>query len=603
MPAVGPPRPHLALRVAVTGHRPDRLPRGCEADLHASIVAILHEITRLAGDHLDRHRGLYRIEAPHLTLATGLAEGGDRLAARAALTLPGWRLHAVLPFARQPFEEDFGSQASREEFRDLIRLSSAITELDGVPRRYDAYEGLATGLVEMGDVLIAIWDGASARGPGGTANVVRLAREAGMPVIRLDPADPARPWPEDVGRSDEGRERGMHGVTATLRALLLAPDMPEPADRFFDERVSHHRPSRLFERVVGLLEGGRSLRERLQPGASAPLPIDPASDRSALLAAGWPDLPRPLAKSGAAAFGPLLGWADELARWYAALHRRSFTVVFLMAWCAVALSVISRLPEPLLSTPVARLAEAGEVACLLVMLGTVRRSRTQGWQERWLDYRALAERLRHLWVLWPLMRSTEHVRVPREWIEGDPRHGWVAWLVRATARDGGMPIGALGGDYPHRARRSVVLVEAEEQRQFHQARHRRSGGLEDPLAGAVERLVTLAVAIAAVRVGLGFLVPEAALPLWWLAVAAIAAGLPALAAGVHAFTGLADFDGMALRSGVIVGRLTEAVRRLESHESMSLLQLGALAVRMTREMEGELGAWHATSATHRPHPG
>jgi len=571
--------------------------------VQAGVAGVLHEISRLAGDHLDRHRRLYRVEQPHLTLLAGLAEGSDRLAARAALGLSTWRLHAVLPFGRRHFEADFESLDSRAEFRELLERASGITELDGVPGRYDGYEPLATGLVEMADLLVAIWDGETARGPGGTANVVRLARESGMPVVRLDPGDPAHPWAEDLRRPDEGRAHGLEGIAAAVRTLLLAPDALEPAYRFFGERVEPRRPSRLFERVVGVMGGGTSWRERLRPTVPPSLPVDPARSRTAMLASEWRELPRPLAASAALAFGPLLGWSDELARWYAALHRRSFTTVFLMAWGAVALSVVSRLPEPILAEPLARVAEAGEVTCLLVMLWTVRQSRIHGWQERWLDYRALAERLRHLWVLWPLMRSTDHVRVPQEWIEGDPRHGWVAWLVRAVARAAGAPLGDLTGEHADRARRSVVRVEAESQRMFHQERRRRSVALGHPLAGAVERLVTLAVGVACARVALGLVVPEANLPLWWLTAAAIAAGLPALAAGVHAFMGLADFDGLALRSGVIVGRLTETVRHLDSLETMSLSQLGALARQMTREMEGELGAWHVTSATRRPHPG
>jgi len=42
-------------------------------------------------------------------------------------------------------------------------------------------------VVDLADLLIAVWDGKPARGPGGTADVVAYAASAGKPYVWLDP--------------------------------------------------------------------------------------------------------------------------------------------------------------------------------------------------------------------------------------------------------------------------------------------------------------------------------------------------------------------------------------------------------------------------------
>ena len=52
---------------------------------------------------------------PDLRLVSALAEGADRIAAKAALEA-GWTLEVVLPFATEEYEQDFDSPESKEAF-------------------------------------------------------------------------------------------------------------------------------------------------------------------------------------------------------------------------------------------------------------------------------------------------------------------------------------------------------------------------------------------------------------------------------------------------------------------------------------------------------
>src|SRR5258707_14422039 len=91
-PPPPPPRPRLTVRVGVTGHRWNKLRRPDAPAIEARIGEVLHWIEDLVAQvHRDPGAG-YRAPVaggpepspPKLRLISGLAEGGDRLAAEAA---------------------------------------------------------------------------------------------------------------------------------------------------------------------------------------------------------------------------------------------------------------------------------------------------------------------------------------------------------------------------------------------------------------------------------------------------------------------------------------------------------------------------------------
>jgi hypothetical protein len=125
---------------------------------------------------------------------SGLAEGADQIAAKARPN--EWKLHAVLPFSRTEYEKDFTVSAdgsgrdARSDYRALLDRCDLITE-SGLGRN-DPHAYLHSGLLMLSllDVLVAVWDGKSAAGLGGTADIVRAAADAGTPVLWLNNNDP-----------------------------------------------------------------------------------------------------------------------------------------------------------------------------------------------------------------------------------------------------------------------------------------------------------------------------------------------------------------------------------------------------------------------------
>lgn len=207
-------RQQPAFRVGVTGHRPDRLPVDGLETLRARLRDVLAALDRA----LSRRGGFEA--APGCILVSALAEGTDRLAADAAP--PGWRLEALLPMPLALYRADFlapgeGRSASADAFDAYLARAGSVTELPLLgpelrdEQRPAQYEALGRALVRQIDCLVAVWDGKPPRGPGGTAFVVTLAAERGLPVVWIDLAgaireirrfeegDPARP---DLGPAD-----------------------------------------------------------------------------------------------------------------------------------------------------------------------------------------------------------------------------------------------------------------------------------------------------------------------------------------------------------------------------------------------------------------
>jgi hypothetical protein len=186
----------LPLVVGVTGHRDLR-----DEDRATLAVRIREVMAELQSRY------------PHtpLLLLSPLAEGADRLAARVALEC-GARLCAPLPMPKAVYEADFQEPESLAEFNDLLRRAERWFELpllppntvseilpQGEPRnRQYAYVGAY--IARHSQILIALWDGLASDAEGGTAQIVRF-KLLGVPERYAfadevsSPLDPAESGP------------------------------------------------------------------------------------------------------------------------------------------------------------------------------------------------------------------------------------------------------------------------------------------------------------------------------------------------------------------------------------------------------------------------
>lgn len=212
-----------ALNIGVTGHRLNRISQRQLDRLTPRVQPLLVQVAQKA-----RAAG-----AESVTLVCGLAEGADRHVARLALDA-GFGLHAVLPFDRDLYARDFSAVASRREFDALLRQAEHVTELPGRPGvSTQAYHRAGQALLDRSDLLLALWDGRPALGPGGTAEVVNSACRRRMPVVHVSTRQDAAPmliW-QRQGRPARGRSAyaaapwrrcGPAQVSAAISQLMRA---------------------------------------------------------------------------------------------------------------------------------------------------------------------------------------------------------------------------------------------------------------------------------------------------------------------------------------------------------------------------------------------
>jgi len=151
------------MRVGITGHQQLEDPKAW-----AWVARVMH-------DELAR-------VAPPLIGVTSLAVGADQLLARLVLEAGG-TIHAVLPFA--DIERSF-SPKDVPVYRELVRQAT-VEVLDTHGTDEDAYLAAGQRVVELSDIVLAVWNGKPAKGKGGTADVVAYAIRRGVPMIHIDP--------------------------------------------------------------------------------------------------------------------------------------------------------------------------------------------------------------------------------------------------------------------------------------------------------------------------------------------------------------------------------------------------------------------------------
>lgn len=165
-------QPTLPLVIGVTGHR----------DLVTEDIPDLKKRLRSIFSDLKKE-----YSNTSLLLMSALADGADRLAADVALEM-GLELFVPLPMPQELYKEDF-SETSAIQFQNYLDKAdisvtlpmepgnSADTVRAGGVARDRQYHAVGRFIVAHSLILIAIWDGATGGPMGGTSQVVRMQLE------------------------------------------------------------------------------------------------------------------------------------------------------------------------------------------------------------------------------------------------------------------------------------------------------------------------------------------------------------------------------------------------------------------------------------------
>ena len=108
--------------------------------------------------------------------------------------------------------QEFIAAASRGENGGTFRV------LREHQPRPDCYHGQATRLTDACDLLLAVWNGQPAQGPGGTGEVITLAESQGRPVLTISADAPAAVSPAAIVNAWPADEPGIAEINEYLKA-------------------------------------------------------------------------------------------------------------------------------------------------------------------------------------------------------------------------------------------------------------------------------------------------------------------------------------------------------------------------------------------------
>lgn len=529
----------LYLRVGVTGHR----------DIDQEDPALL-EAVRAALELLQSRCRTGTAATPvGLAVVSALAEGADRVVARAAICR-GDSLEVVLPLPAEEYLTDFEPGTSRSEFHSLLGQAAAVTELPAPGGRDEAYERAGRAVVDRSDVLLALWDGQAARGRGGTAQIVSYARRHGVPVLQIA-----------AERLEPGSSRSHSHQPEVPEVFALLSDAAFTRLDRFNQAVPH--------------TGRRSRQSGLLPETLAtPVP----SHVTSFVNYAQPYFDR----------------AERIAGSSQRLFIRLTRLLYSLAAAAVILvatQIIFFGHDPQIVW--------AEVVALTAVVVTLILGRRARWHDRWLAARYLAERLRS-GVFLAAVGGGNDLRTadrrmpsarsdPPDTVQPDPNREWVERAFR---------------EIYWRARRSPVaesevpalrelLTEAwiDNQVAYHD-------GVCEQLSRRQRRLTWLAVTLFSVSALVALLhsmnvFQSASGPDVWGYCSVV---IPAVGAAISGYSAQREYSRLAERSRLMASRLKGLKGQVEHPGRLSSLQRTAASTELV--MRAETADWYEVVRLH-----
>ncbi|HEY0301232.1 MAG TPA: DUF4231 domain-containing protein [Rhizomicrobium sp.] len=598
------PRPKAYLRVGVTGHRPGpKLSPEQAAAVRRTVDTILADIARLTRETVERDAWAFASRRPEMSVVSSLAEGADRIVAEAGLAA-GYVLSAILPFARDVYCEDFAGADARAGFDALLGETGAVFELDG--RREAAgraYEAAGLLMLANADIVVAIWDQMPAEGIGGTALIVERALADDVPVILIDPAHPDEPailWRADsaLPTAREGIEavkrRPLGDTLAQVMEIVVAPPK-EPGERgalaaLLTEKEPGWNIAIAYPLMLFLL-GVRTIR---WSDVKTPVQAQDSAVRwRHYLQGHLSDASlRPIDTDTLYdAYSAL----DRASSRYAQIYRSAYVFNYIAGATAVLLASIGLIypsPDPVAALNFKALMVLIEIGLISSILVTLNLGTRRQWHRRWLEYRRLAEILRHLRMLAPTAAAA---RLDRPSDRAGRAYGWVSWYARAVEREIPVPDLAVNAEFLATVRDTVSRTEIKSQIAYnrHNAEAMEKAGHRLHLAGTFLFWATLLICIGFLAIYLTWV--EEAEHLRELTVF-LTALFPAIGAALSAIRSQADFETVAKRSHETATDLEELDTAMES-EPLEFARLTDRIEKAVDVMMADNAEWHVLFRT------
>jgi hypothetical protein len=603
---LGLPLPRLCL--AITGHRESN---AAFAQNRAAIDAAL----KMLFQAVDTITGAQAEGAAQTRLFSLLAHGADLMAVDLALAR-GWEVTAPLPFgldlnvainadpvtaeqaralcagnavadpalaARAAHIRAVADKARLFELAEADEVVAAahIAMLDApddhLLRRH--FSDLASSrvaaagrvMIEQSDMLVAIWDGVTPGGIGGTRHTISTAVETGTPVLWINARDPSRlallRAPEDLYVLDQAEALAdAQAISAFINSIFNPPevDQNERAIAFHTEQW-HPASARRFHayRRVEALFGGGNLAERFgRIRQRYEAPEDAANGSGAAMLAAAMAVP-----GGDTGFVARVrdevvqrfAWADGLSTYLSDAYRGGMVTNFILSALAIVAGVAYL---PLASVDAKWPFALAEFLLLATIVAITTIGRRKRWHGRWFETRRVAEYFRHA----PIMLLLGVARATGRWPRGADT-GWPEFYAREVLRDLGLPQVRVDQTYLRAVLYGLLRHHAKSQREYHERKAVRLSRVHHGLDQLSEWLFKLAVLSVASYLLLLLAATYGWVPHQWPHAASktftfLGVSLPALGGALAGIRYFGDFERFASISEITAEKLAEIEARI-----------------------------------------
>ncbi len=479
---LSPPKPVIAFRIGVTGHRKARLQASQLDRINAQVAMVLETATTAMHNVHKQYAEEYAETAPLYYFVSALADGADTMAAKEALK-NGWRLLSPLPFPRNVYAEDFAPE-DRDDYERLVGAADSVVELDGVrgsPNSEDrAYLQAGITTVGQSDIVIAVWDGEDARGIAGTAVIKDEAVAAGRPVVWINAVKDTPPV--FLGENGEQQPFSADAIYAAIDTVVAPPPSAEIEHAFSGKQTHALYAYREFCTETGHATNWGSFFQFWEKAFAGKWPFGVKLTHNLPAASIEAERRSTLAEKLKASAQdqrtfneliiPRFVWADHLAIHYGNLYRSSYFFNYLFAAMAVFLALFDLIAGGM-GFGSKTIWIGLEVTIIVLILAVTTAGKRGRWHEKWIDYRQLAEEMRQYRLYFLTLGRVESFD---DFAQGDGGEsaGWVDWYFAATRRESGMTSGCFDAQAVRDTAEIILQEEIRPQIAYH---NRKAGTL------------------------------------------------------------------------------------------------------------------------------
>ena len=462
--------PAPVFSIGLTGHRDVAIQGSTGEAVERSVGDVFDALRRAVPPAVAQESAYFSVDTPVTRLITMGAEGAALLGIRAAIRT-GLELSYVIPFSLNEYSRDFSSAAASEAMK-LLAQSGALLELPGLRSEgARAYERANEIILSNIDVLVAVWNGERARGGPGPETSCKAPSSGAFQLSSSDPKSPQTPFllsgrsfvdSDPPAATDLDRKPLAADLSDLVHSVMRPPSSSAKRQALLDlirEAPGSAAWRSEYPLLLQLLGGNPGSMRRII--VQAPDVMGDARGASRVSLAQSDRLN---------ALEHARTTIDELAVRYGRLFRSSSVSQYFLVMFGVWMSGVVGLLLPSLSM----FSMAVQVAINgVVLVDSAFRARHR-WQERWLDYRVIAEQLR--WLGFRYVFGLEIRQLTRP--NSRRIASWTDWYLERTARALGPPQGQFDPASIAAAADQLKNVEIAEQIEYHRKTFRQLGLLE-----------------------------------------------------------------------------------------------------------------------------